>query len=211
MCPDDIPDVPPKREIDFGVQVDPKKTEVVKDWPRPLFVSNLQNFLGLVGYYRNVVVHSGPESSLVLDVKAKKDLDQTSFSSEDYAKLNIQEMLRLHGVPFSIISDRCTQFISLFWKSFQKGLHTQVELSTTFHPQTDGQAESTIQILEYMLRACVIDFKGNWDDLLTLIKFSYNNSYHSSIWMALFEALYGRICRSPLGWFEVDEVALIGP
>lgn len=70
-------------------------------------------------------------------------------------------MVRFHGVPLSIISDRCTQFTSQFWKSFQKGLGTRFKLSTTFHPQTDGQAERTIQTSEDMLRACVIEFKGN--------------------------------------------------
>ncbi|WMV58614.1 hypothetical protein MTR67_051999 [Solanum verrucosum] len=76
---------------------------------------------------------------------------------------------------------------------------------------TDGQAEFTIQTLEDMLRACVIDFKGNWDDHLPLIEFSYNNSYHSSIAMAPFEARYGRRCRSPVRWFEVGEFSLLGP
>ena len=111
----------------------------------------------------------------------------------------------------SIISDKGTQFTSHFWKSIQKGLGTKVRLSTAFHPQTDGQAEMTIQTLEDMLRACVIDLQGSWDEHLPLIEFSYNNSYHASIEMAPFEALYGRKCRSPVGWFEVGEIALIGP
>lgn len=84
-------------------------------------------------------------------------------------------------------------------------------LSYTFHPQTDGQAERTIQTLEDMLRACALDFKGSWDDHLPLIEFAYNNSFHSSIGMAPFEALYGRKCRSPIGWFEVGEAAVSGP
>ncbi|WMV23522.1 hypothetical protein MTR67_016913, partial [Solanum verrucosum] len=111
------------------------------------------------------------------------------------------------GVPVSIISNRGAQF----WKSFQNGLGSKVNLSTAFHPQTDGQAERTIQTLEDILRACVIDFKGNWDDHLPLIEFAYNNSYHSSIQMAPYEALYGRRCRSPIGWFEVGEAGLKGP
>ena len=86
-----------------------------------------------------------------------------------------------------------------------------MKLSTTFHPQTDGQAERTIQTLEDMLRACVIDFQGSWDEHLPLIEFAYNNSYHASIEMAPFEALYGRKCRSPVGWFEVCEIAFIRP
>ncbi len=111
----------------------------------------------------------------------------------------------------SIILDRGTQFTSQFWKAFQKGLGTQVLLSSAFHPQTDSQAERTIQTLEDMLRACALDFKGSWDDHLPLIEFAYNNSFHSSIGMAPFEALYGRKCRSPIGWFEVGEAAVSGP
>ncbi|KAF3627278.1 hypothetical protein FXO38_28845 [Capsicum annuum] len=91
------------------------------------------------------------------------------------------------------------------------GLGTQVNVSTTLHPQTDGQAERTIQTLEDMLRACVIDFKGSWVDYLPLIEFAYNNSYYASIKMAPFEALYGRRCRSPIGWYEVGETRLFGP
>ncbi|WMV54613.1 hypothetical protein MTR67_047998 [Solanum verrucosum] len=134
-----------------------------------------------------------------------------SYPAKDYAKLYIKEIVKLHGAPLSIISDKGAQFTSHFWKSFQSGLGTQVKFSTAFHPQTDGQAERTIQTLEDNLRACVIDFKGNWDDHLPLIEFSYNNSYHSSIAMVPFEALYGRRCRSPVGWFEVGEFALLGP
>ena len=81
-----------------------------------------------------------------------------------------------------------------------------MDLSTTFHPQTDGQSERTIQVLEDMLRACVIEFGGQWDKFLPLAEFSYNNSYHSSIDMAPFEALYGGRCRSPIGWFDAFEV-----
>ena len=127
---------------------------------------------------------------------------KTTYTVEEYSKLYVKEIVRLHGVPTSIISDRGTQFTANFWKSFQRGLGTQVNLSTAFHPQTDGQAERTIQTLEDMLRACVIDFKGSWDDHLPLIEFAYNNSYHSSIKMAPYEALYERKCRSPIGWFE---------
>ncbi|XP_070034402.1 uncharacterized protein [Nicotiana tomentosiformis] len=93
----------------------------------------------------------------------------------------------------------------------QKGLGTRVNLSIAFHPQTDGQAERTIQTLEDMLKACVIYFKGNWDDHLPLIDFSYNKSYHFGIKMAPYEALYGRRCRSPIGWFQVGKAELIGP
>ena len=84
----------------------------------------------------------------------------TTYFAEDYARLYINEIMRSRGVPLSSISDRGPQFTSHLWKSFKKGLGTQVNLSTTSHPQTAGQAESTIHTQEDMLRACVIDFKG---------------------------------------------------
>ncbi|GKB57806.1 putative reverse transcriptase domain-containing protein [Tanacetum coccineum] len=116
-----------------------------------------------------------------------------------------------HGVPVSIISDRDGRFTSRCWQTVQKALGTRLDMSTTYHPQTDGQSERTIQTLEDMLRACVIDFGGNWDVHLPLAEFSYNNSYHSSIRCAPFEALYGKKCRSPVLWAEFGESSLIGP
>ena len=94
----------------------------------------------------------------------------------------------------------------MFWKTLHAELGTRLDLSTAFHPQTDGQSERTIQVLEDMLRACVIEFGGHWDNFLPLAEFSYNNSYHSSIDITPFEALYGRRCRSPIGWFDTFEV-----
>ncbi|GJS79912.1 putative reverse transcriptase domain-containing protein [Tanacetum coccineum] len=93
----------------------------------------------------------------------------------------------------------------------QEALGTRLDMSTTYHPQTNGQSERTIQTLEDMLRACVLDFGGSWDVHLPLVEFSYNNSYHSSVRCALFEALYGRKCRSPIMWAKVGEGQLIGP
>jgi len=151
-----------------------------------------------------VIVDRMTKSAHFLPVK-------TTFSAARYAQLYVDEIVKLHGIPVSIISDRGPQFTSHFWKSFQKALGTRLDLGTAFHPQTDGQSERTIQILEDMLRCCVLDFGGNWDSYLPLIEFSYNNSYQASIQMAPFEALYGRRCRSPIGWFEVGEVKLLGP
>ena len=85
-----------------------------------------------------------------------------------------------------------------------------MNLSTVFHPQTDGQAERTIQTIEYMLRDCVVYFKGNSDGHLPLFEFSYNSSYHSCIQRSPYEALYGRRCRSTIRWFKVGEAGLIG-
>ncbi|GJX46405.1 putative reverse transcriptase domain-containing protein [Tanacetum coccineum] len=92
----------------------------------------------------------------------------------------------------------------------QEALGTRLDMSTAYHPQTDSQSERTIQTLEYMLRACVLDFGGSWDVHLLLVEFSYNNSYHSSMRCAPFEALYGRKCCSPIMWVEVGEGHLIG-
>ena len=131
--------------------------------------------------------------------------------AEDYAKLYIDDIVRCHGIPLSVIPDKRVQFTPHFCRSFQKILGTQVKLSTSFHPQTDGQVECTIQTLEDMLKVCVIDFKGSWDDHLPLIEFSYNNSNHSSIGMAPFEALYGKRCTSSVGWFEVEESSILFP
>ncbi|GJZ11466.1 putative reverse transcriptase domain-containing protein [Tanacetum coccineum] len=94
---------------------------------------------------------------------------------------------------------------------YQKALGTRVDLSTAYHPQKNGQSERTIQTLEDMLRACVIDFGGSWDVHLPLAEFSYNNSYHLSIRCAPFEALYSRKCRSHVLWAEIGEGSLIGP
>ena len=116
----------------------------------------------------------------------------------------------MHGVLVSIVSDRDPRFTAQFWKSFQKAMGTQLSMSTAFHPQTDGQTERTIQILEDMLRACVLDLKGSWEEHLPLIEFAYNNSYQASIQMAPYEALYGRPCRSPICWTEVGESSITG-
>ena len=88
---------------------------------------------------------------------------------------------------------------------------TQLTFSTTFHPQTDRQSERTIRTLEDMLRACVLDFHGSWDEHLLLVEFAYNTSYQSSIKMPPFDALYRRPCKSPLCWTKVGDRALIGP
>ncbi|GJS02251.1 putative reverse transcriptase domain-containing protein [Tanacetum coccineum] len=93
----------------------------------------------------------------------------------------------------------------------ENALGTNLDMSTAYHPQTDGQSERTIQTLEDMLRACAIDFGKGWVNHLPLVEFSYNNSYHASIKAAPFEALYGRKCRSPVCWTEVGEAQILGP
>ena len=127
-----------------------------------------------------------------------------TYSTDRLARLYVNRIVCLHGVPVSIVLDREATFTSVFWQELHKALGTRLDFSTAFHPQTDGQSERTIQTLEYILRMCVMDFEGQWDIHLPLIEFAYNNSYHASIEMAPCEALYGRKCRSPLYW-EVGE------
>ncbi|KAJ9539354.1 hypothetical protein OSB04_032087 [Centaurea solstitialis] len=131
-----------------------------------------------------------------------------SFTSEQLAELYVKEVVRRHGVPVSIISDGDTRFTSRFWERFHADMGTRLHFSTAYHPQTDGQSERTIQTLEDMLRACVLDFGGSWDTYLPLAEFSYNNSYHSSIGMPPYEMLYGRRCRTPICWGEVGQRVL---
>ncbi|GKA52678.1 putative reverse transcriptase domain-containing protein [Tanacetum coccineum] len=90
-------------------------------------------------------------------------------------------------------------------------LGTQLDMSTAYHPETNGQSKRTIQTLEDMLRACVIDFGKGWEKHLPLVGFSYNNSYHASIKAAPFKALYGRKCRSPICWAEVGDIGKLNP
>ncbi|KAL4013707.1 hypothetical protein IC575_025890 [Cucumis melo] len=136
---------------------------------------------------------------------------KSTYTASKWAQLYMSEIVRLHGVPVSIVSDRDARFTSKFWKGLQTAMGTRLDFSTTFHPQTDGQTERLNQILEDMLRACALEFPGSWDSHLHLMEFSYNNSYQATIGMAPFEALYGRCCRSPVCWGEVGEQRLMGP
>nr|GEZ52556.1 reverse transcriptase domain-containing protein [Tanacetum cinerariifolium] len=104
----------------------------------------------------------------------------------------LKEVVTRHGIPISIISDHDPRFASNFWRSLQNALGTRLDMSTAYHPETDGQSERTIQTLEEMLRACAIDFGNGWVNHFPLVEFSYNNSYYASIKAAPFEALYGR-------------------
>ncbi|GKU99825.1 hypothetical protein SLEP1_g12612 [Rubroshorea leprosula] len=143
-----------------------------------------------------MIVDRLTKSAHFLAVKQKDPLDKL-------AKFYVQEIVRLHGVPVSIVSDKDPRFNARFWRSFQKAMGTQLKLSIAYHPQTDGQSKRTIQVLEDMLRTCALDLPESWDDHLPLVEFAYNNSYHSSIKMAPYEALYGRRCRAPICWAEV--------
>nr|GEY60680.1 putative reverse transcriptase domain-containing protein [Tanacetum cinerariifolium] len=122
------------------------------------------------------------------------------FKMERLTHLYYKKIVCRHGVPVSIISDRDPRFASNFWRSLQKSMGKNLDISTAYHPQTNGQSERTIQTLEDI-----------WDKHLPLAEFSYNNSYHARIKAAPFEALYERKCRSPVCWSEVGDAQLTRP
>ena len=146
-----------------------------------------------------VVVDRLTKSAHFLPVK-------TTYTAEKLAEIYRDEIIRLHGIPKSIVSDRDPKFVSRLWKQVQQGLGTKLKFSTAAHPQTDGQSERTIQTLEDLLRMCVLDHGGHWARHLPLIEFAYNNSYQASIGMAPYELLYGKKCRSPLYWDLGDRI-----
>ncbi|GJR69240.1 putative reverse transcriptase domain-containing protein [Tanacetum coccineum] len=145
------------------------------------------------------------------DSKAKTDsYSNIQYMGADKMYYDLRDLNWWPGKKRTLLN-RDGQFTSHLWQAFQEALGTRLDMSTAYHPQTDGQSERTIQTLEDMLQTCVMDFGGSWDTHLPLIEFSYNNSYHTSIKCAPFEALYGRKCRSPVIWTEVGESQLIGP
>ncbi|GJW83517.1 putative reverse transcriptase domain-containing protein [Tanacetum coccineum] len=129
-----------------------------------------------------VIVDRLTKSAHFLPIRENDPLDKL-------ARLYLNRIVARHGIPASIICDRDGRFTSNFWRSFQKALGTDISMSTAYHSETDGQSERTIQTLEDMLRACVIDFGKGWVKHLPLAEFSYNNNYHASIKAAPYEAL----------------------
>jgi hypothetical protein len=135
----------------------------------------------------------------------------TFYRAEKYAELYVSRILCMHGVSKIIISDWGPQFIARFWEQLHASLEIRLILSSAYHPQTDGQIERVNQILEYMLRACVLNYPDKWDKCLLLVEFSYNNSYQESLRMSPFEALYGRRCHTTMNWIEPGKRTIFGP
>nr|GEV06074.1 reverse transcriptase domain-containing protein [Tanacetum cinerariifolium] len=175
--------------------------------PKPM-LRGILYILELTMYYdlRGLYWWPGMKKDIAMYVTIRED-----YKTKKLARLYINEIIARHDVPVSIISDHDSHFTSRFWNSLQKALGTRLDLSTAYHPKTDGQSERTIQTLEDMLRACAMDFGKNWDTHLPLVEFSCNKSYHSSIKCAPFEALYSKKCRMPIVWTEVGEGKLLGP
>ncbi|KAL4388638.1 hypothetical protein GQ457_09G019730 [Hibiscus cannabinus] len=132
----------------------------------------------------------------------------TTYTSDKLAEIYIREIVRLHGVPKLIVSDRDSKFTARFWDCLHIALGSRLNFSTSYHPQTDGQSKRVIPVLEDMLRCCIIDFQGSWEKQLPLVEFAYNNSYQASIQMAPYEALYGRRCRTLVCWAEAGQKLL---
>ena len=177
----------------------------ILDWKWDRIIMDFVVGLPLTGRKHDsvwVVVDRLKKSTHVLPVR-------TDYSLDKLIELYIEEIVRLHKIPMSIISDRDPRFTSRFWGKLQEALGTRLNFSTTFHPQTDGQSERVIQVLEDMLRSCVIDYEDSWDRHIPLVEFVYNNSFQSSIGMTPYEAFYGRKCRTPLCWIELSEKKLI--
>jgi hypothetical protein len=135
---------------------------------------------------------------------------KTTYSRAQLAELYMSRIVCLHGVPKKIVLDRGTQFTSRFWKRLHESMDTMLNFSSAYHPQTDGQTERTNQVLEDMLRACAIKHGRSWDKSLPYAEFLYNNIYQASLKIALFEALYGRKCRTPLYWNQTGESQVFG-
>jgi len=117
---------------------------------------------------------------------------QSTYKAIQITNIFMQNIFRLHGLPKCIISDRDVKFTSAFWKALFKGLGTQLNFSTTYHPQTNGQTERVKQVVEDMLQTYVMQQPSKWEDYLHLVEFAYNNGYHTSLQMSPFKLLYGR-------------------
>ncbi|GJY56294.1 putative reverse transcriptase domain-containing protein [Tanacetum coccineum] len=212
-------------DYDCEIRYHPGKANVVADALshkerikplRPIFKFRLDGtrcfenhvWLPRFGGLRDLVMHDSHKSKYSIHPESDKMYQDLKPL---YWWPNMKVDIATHGVYVSIILDRDSHFTSNFWRLLQEALGTNLDMSTAYHPQTDGQSERIIQTLEDMLHACVIDFGSSWDHHFPLVEFSYNNSYHASIKAAPYEALYGRKCRSPVCWCEVRDSQLTGP
>ncbi|GJY09815.1 putative reverse transcriptase domain-containing protein [Tanacetum coccineum] len=184
-----------------GLHVDPAKIEAVKNWTSPTTPTKVK-------------AECQKPSGLL--VQPEIPMWKWERITMDFCHNATQKTSTGHDAIWVIV-DRLTKSAHFIPIRATDSMETLTRLyikeitGKLYHPETDGQSERTIQTLEDMLRACVIDFGKGWDKHLPLVEFSYNNSYHASIKAAPFEALYGRKCRSPVCWAEVGDSQLTGP
>ncbi|GJY87592.1 putative reverse transcriptase domain-containing protein [Tanacetum coccineum] len=244
VFPDELPGLPPPRQVEFRIDLIPGAAPVARA-PYRLAPSEMKELskqlqellekvevckeenIGAEGFHGEgepFEVRSDPEipvwkwERITMDFITKLPRTSSGYDSiwvivdrltksahfipmiekykmEKLTRLYLMEIVCRHGVPMSIISNRDPRFASRFWRSLQKSLGTNLDMSTAYHHETNGQS----------------DFGSGWDKYLPLVEFLYNNSYHASIKAAPFEALYGRKCRSPVYWSEVGDAQLTGP
>ncbi|MCO5573242.1 hypothetical protein L7F22_027011 [Adiantum nelumboides] len=158
------------------------------------FVSGLPTVQG--GYDSiMVIVDMLTKVSHLLSVKK-------TYIASDISRLFVKEIFRLHGLPKRIISDKDAKFTSKFWKALFEALGTQLCFSSAYHPQSVGQTERVNQVVEDIIRAYCSREPRKWIQFLPLVEFAYNSSFHSSIGMSPFNALYGHECVSPLNFSD---------
>ncbi|GJW77572.1 putative reverse transcriptase domain-containing protein, partial [Tanacetum coccineum] len=218
VFPDDLKGLPPQRQVEFRIELIPGATPVAKS-PYRLAPSEMQELSKQLKelqdkgarYFSKIDLRSGYHPRLRVpvkdDIRKRQELpmhlDNCRFMRKNYTTYEL-ELKRCVGLRPRDADKMYYDLRDMYWwpgrrrhatmlvmfKRVPDG--TRLDMSTAYHPQTDGQSERTIKTLGDMLRACVIDFGGSWDVYLSLAEFSYNNSYHSSIRYAPFEALYGR-------------------
>ncbi|GJW44341.1 putative reverse transcriptase domain-containing protein [Tanacetum coccineum] len=208
-------------DYDYEIRYHPGKVNVVADALsrkkriKPLRVRSL--VMTIQPKLPSQILQTQTEALKEENIKAEnlRGMDKAfEIRTDETRCIKNQSWLPLFGNLRDLImhdSHKSSHFTSRFWQSLQSALGTQLDMSTAYHPETNGQSERTIQTLEDMLRACVIYFGKRWERHLPLVEFSYNNSYHASIKAAPFEALYGQKCRSPVCWAKVRDVQLTGP
>ncbi|XP_072062134.1 uncharacterized protein [Arachis hypogaea] len=211
-----------KREVRFlshvvskdEIAVDPSKIEAVTEWKRSTIKANVvadalsRKSLSVAWMMLKEEELLSKFVSLRLGVEDM--VEDMNCSLDELARVYIKEVVRLHGVPTTVVSDCDPRFTSRFWRAFQKAFGKRLFFSTSYHPQIDGQLERTIQTLEDMFRACVLDQSGSWDRYIPLVEFVYNNSYHASIGMTPYKALYRRKYQSPLCYYELGKSSVLG-
>jgi len=136
---------------------------------------------------------------------------QSTYKAVQIAHIFMQNIFRLHGLPKTIISYCDVKFIVVFWKTLFERLGTQLNFSTAYHPQTDGQTEQVNQVVGDILRAYVMQQPSRWEDYFHLVEFAYNNGYHTSLQMSPFEVLYGWKCRIPSSWGGPEDKLMLRP